>query len=42
MHDIDGGTGKYSGIQGSMTFKCKYVSPNGELECTQRMDYKLP
>jgi len=42
MHDIDGGTGKYSGIKGTMTFKCKYAGTNGELECTQRMDYKLP
>jgi hypothetical protein len=41
-HDIDGGTGKYSGIQGTMTFKCKFAGSNGELECTQRMDYKLP
>ncbi|HTS51913.1 MAG TPA: hypothetical protein VMH26_01455 [Burkholderiales bacterium] len=42
MHDVDGGTGKYSGIQGSMTFKCKYSGGNGELECTQRLDYRLP
>jgi hypothetical protein len=41
-HDVDGGTGKYSGIQGTMTFKCKYSGPNGELECIQRLDYRLP
>jgi hypothetical protein len=42
MHDVDGGTGKYAGIQGTMTFKCKYAGGNGELECTQRLDYRLP
>jgi len=41
-HEIENGTGKYSGIKGTMTFKCKYSSGNGELECTQRMDYNLP
>jgi len=41
-HDIDGGTGKYAGIQGTMTFKCKYAGGNGEFECIQRMDYRLP
>jgi len=40
-HDVDGGTGKYSGIQGTMTFKCKYSGSNGELECIQRLDYRL-
>jgi len=42
MHDVDGGTGKYKGIQGTMTFRCKYSGSNGELECTQRLDYRLP
>ena len=42
MHDVDAGTGKYSGIQGSMTFKCRFSGNNGELQCTQRLDYKLP
>jgi len=42
MHDVDGGTGKYRGIQGTMTFRCKYSGGNGELECTQRLDYRLP
>ena len=41
-HEVDGGTGKYAGIQGTMTFKCKYAGTNGELECTQRLDYRLP
>jgi len=41
-HEVDGGTGKYAGIQGTMMFKCKYSGPNGELECIQRLDYRLP
>ena len=41
-HDVDGGTGKYAGIQGTMTFKCKYAGTNGELECVQRLDYRRP
>jgi hypothetical protein len=41
-HDVDGGTGKYAGIQGTMMFKCKYSGQNGELECIQRLDYRLP
>ena len=41
-HDVDGGTGKYAGIQGTMMFKCKYSGSNGELECIQRLDYRLP
>jgi len=39
---VDGGTGKYSGIQGTMMFKCKYSGANGELQCIQRLDYRLP
>lgn len=41
-HVVDGGSGKYAGIQGSMTFKCKYAGTNGEFQCVQRLDYKLP
>lgn len=41
-HVVDGGTGKYAGIQGTMTFKCKFSGKNGELECIQRLDYRLP
>lgn len=41
-HDVDGGTGKYAGITGTMMFRCKYVGTNNELECIQRLDYKLP
>ena len=42
MHDVDGGTGKYKGIQGTMAWRCKYAGSNGELECTQRLDYRFP
>jgi hypothetical protein len=42
MHNINGGTGKFVGIQGAVAWKCKYVGSNGELDCTQRIDYKLP
>ena len=42
MHEIVGGTGKYAGIQGSVQWKCKYAGTNGEEQCTQRFDYKLP
>jgi len=42
MHDVDGGTGKYSGIKGSMTFKCKQMGGNSELACTQTLTYRLP
>ena len=41
-HEVDGGTGKYAGIQGTMSFKCKYSGANGELACTQRLDYRMP
>jgi hypothetical protein len=41
-HTVDGGTGKYAGIQGTMSFKCKYAGGNGEIEWTQRLDYRLP
>jgi hypothetical protein len=41
-HEVDGGTGKYAGIQGTMMFKCKYSGSNGEFQCIQRLDYRLP
>src|SRR5690349_13995437 len=41
MHDVDGGTGKYNGIKGSMTFKCKQMGANSELACTQTLTYRL-
>lgn len=41
-HEVDGGTGKYAGIQGTMMFKCKYSGPNGEFQCIQRLDYRFP
>ena len=42
VNEIIGGTGKYDGIQGSGPWKCKYMGGNGELQCAQRLDYRLP
>lgn len=39
---ISGGTGKYAGATGSGPWKCKASGKNGELQCAQRLDYKLP
>ena len=39
---ISGGTGKYAGIQGSGPWKCKGAGANGEIQCAQRLDYRLP
>lgn len=41
-NEIIGGTGKYTGIQGSGPWKCKGAGNNGELQCAQRLDYRLP
>jgi hypothetical protein len=41
-NNIIGGTGKYAGIQGSGPWKCKGAGNNGELQCMQRIDYRLP
>jgi hypothetical protein len=41
-NQIVGGTGKYAGIQGSGPWKCKNSGSNGELQCAQRLDYRLP
>ena len=40
--DIVGGTGKYAGITGNVPWKCQAAGANGETQCTQRIDYKLP
>jgi hypothetical protein len=42
INEIVGGTGKYAGIQGSGPWKCKDAFANGQLNCTQRFDYRLP
>jgi hypothetical protein len=39
---INGGSGKYAGITGSGPWKCKESGTNGELQCAQRLDYRLP
>lgn len=41
-NEITGGTGKYKGITGSGPWKCKPMGGNGEVQCAQRLDYKLP
>lgn len=41
-NEIAGGTGKYAGIQGSGPWKCKGAGANGEHQCAQRLDYRLP
>jgi hypothetical protein len=41
-NEIFGGTGKYAGIQGSGPWKCSMSGGNGELQCAQRLDYRLP
>lgn len=41
-NEITGGTGKYAGIQGSGPWKCKGSGSNGEFQCAQRLDYRLP
>jgi hypothetical protein len=41
-NEITGGTGKYKGITGSGPWKCKPLGSNGEVQCAQRLDYKLP
>ncbi len=39
---ISGGTGKYAGISGSGSWKCKGVGSNGGSQCTQRLNHRLP
>lgn len=41
-NEILGGTGKYSGIEGAGPWDCKMSGGNGELQCAQRLDYRLP
>lgn len=41
-NEIIGGTGKYAGIRGSGPWKCKGLGTNGEYQCTQRFDYRMP
>jgi hypothetical protein len=40
--DMSGGTGKYTGIQGTWEFHCWGVGPDGQLYCHQQANYKLP
>lgn len=36
------GTGKYAGIQGGQTYRCRGVGKHGQLFCTNDANYKLP
>jgi len=40
--NMTGGTGKYTGIQGTWEFRCRGVGPDGQLYCQQQANYKLP
>ena len=42
INNISGGTGKYAGATGSGPWKCRPSGKNGELQCAQRLDYRLP
>jgi hypothetical protein len=37
-----GGSGKFSGIQGSNPFQCQIVGKEGQFTCTQQWTYQLP
>jgi hypothetical protein len=41
-NEMTGGTGKYAGIQGKGLWKCKGVGTNGEYQCVQQLNYRLP
>ena len=42
INEITGGTGKYAGIHGNGPWMCKGAGANGEYQCVQRLDYRLP
>ena len=42
LHNITGGTGKFSGIQGKAPFHCKALNTSGQYACTQQFEYRLP
>jgi hypothetical protein len=41
-NNIAGGTGKYEGVTGSGPWRCKSAGEGGEVQCAQRLDYRLP
>ena len=41
INTITGGTGKYAGITGSGPYRCAPPGANGELQCTQSLNYRL-
>ncbi|UCD68941.1 MAG: hypothetical protein JSW48_02240 [Betaproteobacteria bacterium] len=42
MNQLTGGTGKYTGIQGTAPFNCYTLNDKGQLRCTQEFRYRLP
>ena len=40
--NYEGGTGKYRGIQGSHTYKCRGIGTEGQAFCRQEASYRLP
>ena len=42
MHSLTSGTGKYAGIQGSITWRCKFLAKHGQAACWHEANYKLP
>ncbi len=40
-HQITGGTGKFTGIQGKGSFRCTALNDKSQYECTQQFDYSL-
>jgi hypothetical protein len=39
---LTGGIGKFAGIQGKMTYQCKFIEASqGLLACNQQIDYQL-
>jgi hypothetical protein len=40
-HQITGGTGKFSGIQGKGSFQCTTLNDKAQYACTQEFDYSL-
>jgi hypothetical protein len=40
-HQITGGTGKFTGIQGKGSFRCTTLNDKSQYECTQQFEYSL-
>ncbi len=42
VHKINGGTGKFNGIQGQGLFQCIALGDKSQHSCTQQFDYSVP